>query len=48
MSELNEIGGIQPLMKRMLEAGMLNGDCLTVSGKTISENHRKTKINLFR
>ncbi len=38
MSELNEIGGIQPLMKRMLEAGMLNGDCLTVTGQTLEEN----------
>ncbi len=38
MSELIEIGGIQPLMKRMLDAGMLNGDCLTVTGKTLAEN----------
>jgi len=38
MSELIAIGGIQPLMKRMLEAGMLHGDCLTVTGKTLAEN----------
>ncbi len=38
MSELIEIGGIQPLMKRLLEAGMLHGDCLTVTGKTLAEN----------
>ena len=38
MSELIAIGGIQPLMKRLLGAGMLHGDCLTVSGKTIAEN----------
>ena len=38
MSELIKIGGIQPLMKRMLEAGMLDGSCLTVTGKTIAEN----------
>ncbi len=38
MSELIEIGGIQPLMKRMLEKGMLHGDCMTVSGKTLAEN----------
>ena len=38
MSELIEIGGIQPLMKRMLDAGMLHGDCLTVTGKTLREN----------
>ena len=38
MSELIEIGGIQPLMRRMLDAGMLHGDCLTVSGRTLAEN----------
>ena len=38
MSELIEIGGIQPLMKRMLEAGLLHGDCMTVTGKTLAEN----------
>ncbi len=38
MSELIEIGGIQPLMKRMLDAGLLHGDCMTVTGKTIAEN----------
>ena len=38
MSELIEIGGIQPLMKRMLDNGMLHGDCMTVSGKTLAEN----------
>jgi dihydroxy-acid dehydratase len=38
MSELIKIGGIQPLMKRMLDAGMLDGSCLTVTGKTVAEN----------
>ncbi len=38
MAELIAIGGIQPLMKRMLDAGMLHGDCMTVSGKTLAEN----------
>ena len=38
MSELIAIGGIQPLMKRMLNAGMLDGSCLTVTGKTLAEN----------
>ena len=38
MSELIEIGGIQPLMKRMLERGLLHGDCLTVTGATLAEN----------
>ena len=34
MSELIEIGGIQPLMKTLLDEGLLHGDCLTVTGKT--------------
>ncbi len=38
MSELVAIGGIQPLMKTLLDAGLLHGDCLTVTGKTLSEN----------
>ncbi|MDX5376867.1 MAG: dihydroxy-acid dehydratase [Halomonas sp.] len=38
MSELVEIGGIQPLMKTLLDAGLLHGDCLTVTGRTLGEN----------
>jgi dihydroxy-acid dehydratase len=38
MSELVAIGGIQPLMKRMLDHGLLHGDCMTVTGKTMAEN----------
>ncbi len=38
MSELIEIGGIQPLMKRLLDHGLLHGDCMTVSGRTVAEN----------
>ncbi len=38
MSELVAIGGIQPLMKLLLEAGLLHGDCLTVTGNTLAEN----------
>jgi dihydroxy-acid dehydratase len=38
MSELIKIGGIQPLMKTMLDAGMLDGACMTVTGKTMAEN----------
>jgi dihydroxy-acid dehydratase len=38
MSELIEIGGIQPLMKRMLDRGLLHGHCMTVTGKTLAEN----------
>ena len=38
MSELNASGGIQPLMKTLLEKELLNGDCLTVTGNTLREN----------
>jgi len=40
MSELIAIGGIQPLMKRLLDAKLLHGDCLTVTGRTLAENLR--------
>jgi dihydroxy-acid dehydratase len=38
MSELVAIGGIQPLMKMLLDAGLLHGDCLTVTGRTLADN----------
>jgi dihydroxy-acid dehydratase len=38
MSELIAIGGIQPLMKRLLDAGLLHGECLTVTGRTLADN----------
>jgi dihydroxy-acid dehydratase len=38
MSELVAIGGIQPLMKQLLAAGLLHGGCLTVTGKTLAQN----------
>jgi dihydroxy-acid dehydratase len=38
MSELIAIGGIQPVMKMLLDAGLLHGDCMTVTGKTMAEN----------
>ncbi|HLF09890.1 MAG TPA: dihydroxy-acid dehydratase, partial [Gammaproteobacteria bacterium] len=38
MSELIRIGGIQPLMKTLLDAGLLHGECLTVTGLTVAEN----------
>ncbi len=43
MSELIEIGGIQPLMKMLLKKGLLYGDCLTVTGKTMAQNLAKVK-----
>jgi dihydroxy-acid dehydratase len=38
MAELVAIGGIQPLMKRLLAAGLLHGECLTVTGHTLAQN----------
>ena len=40
MSELVAIGGIRPLMKTLLDAGLLHGDCLTVTGQTMAETLR--------
>jgi dihydroxy-acid dehydratase len=38
MSELIAIGGIQPLLKMLLEADLLHGECLTVTGRTLAQN----------
>jgi len=38
MSELVSIGGIVPMMKTLLAEGLLHGDCLTVTGKTLKQN----------
>jgi len=43
MSQLIEIGGIVPMMKELLGAGLLHGDCLTVTGKTLRQNLAKFK-----
>jgi len=43
MSDLIAIGGIQPLMKRLLRKGLLHGDCMTVTGKTLAENLETVK-----
>ena len=43
MSDLIAIGGIQPLMKRLLIKGLLHGDCMTVTGKTLAENLETVK-----
>ena len=44
MSELVAIGGIQPLMKMLLEGGLLHGECLTVTGQTLRENLEKVPM----
>ncbi len=38
VADLVEIGGLTPLMKTLLDAGMLEGGCLTVTGRTIRQN----------
>jgi dihydroxy-acid dehydratase len=38
MTDLDRIGGVQVVMKELLDAGLLHGDCLTVTGKTMAEN----------
>ena len=38
MAHLSRIGGLPPLMKMLLDRGLLHGDCITVTGKTLAEN----------
>ena len=43
MHELHKVGGTPALMKALLEAGYLHGDCLTVTGQTIAENLKNVR-----
>src|SRR5471030_1557349 len=43
MAALVGIGGLTPLMKMLLDKGLLHGDCLTVTGKTVAENLKDVK-----
>jgi dihydroxy-acid dehydratase len=43
MAALVGIGGLTPLMKMLLERGLLHGDCLTVTGRTVAENLKSVK-----
>ena len=38
MSDVDRVGGVPVIMKALLDAGLLNGDCLTVTGQTVAEN----------
>ena len=38
MSDVDHIGGVPVVMKALLDAGLLHGDCLTVTGQTVAEN----------
>lgn len=43
MAHFSAIGGLKPLMKMLLDAGLLHGDCVTVTGKTVAQNLRGVK-----
>ena len=45
MESLVKIGGILPLMKMLLNKGLLHGDCLTVTGRTLKQNLSKVKAS---
>jgi dihydroxy-acid dehydratase len=38
MVDIDRVGGVPVVMRELLEAGLLNGDCMTVSGRTVAEN----------
>ena len=38
MSDLDHIGGVPVVMRELLDAGLLHGDCMTVTGRTVAEN----------
>ena len=38
MNDVDKVGGIPVVMKALLDAGLMHGDCLTVTGKTMAEN----------
>ena len=41
MSDVDTVGGVPVIMKALLDAGLINGDCMTVTGKTVAENLEK-------
>ncbi len=42
--DMYEVGGVQVVIKALLEAGYIHGDCITVTGKTIAENCANAKL----
>ena len=44
MDDLNRIGGISTLIKYLIDYGILDGDCLTITGKTLKENTNDSQI----
>ena len=43
-TDLYQVGGVSVVMKELLDAGLLHGDCITVTGKTLAENLREVKF----
>ncbi|WP_043499345.1 dihydroxy-acid dehydratase [Georgenia sp. SUBG003] len=41
MNDVDRVGGIQVVMRQLLDAGLLDGDCMTVTGRTVAENLEK-------
>ena len=46
MSDLDRVGGVPVVMKMLLDAGMLHGDCLTCTGRTVAENLADVQVDL--
>jgi dihydroxy-acid dehydratase len=46
MTDLDKAGGVQMVMKMLLEAKLLHGDCMTVTGKTVAENLADVSVKL--
>lgn len=46
MEDLYAAGGVQMVMKMLLDRGLLHGDCLTVTGKTVAENLEQVEVTL--
>ena len=43
-ADMHQAGGVPVVIKELLDAGLMHGDCLTVTGKTIAENHRNVRF----
>ena len=48
MNDLYRVGGVQKVMRVLLDAGLLHGDCLTVTGRTVAENLEEVSADLRR
>ena len=46
MKDLDQVGGVSMVMRMLLDAGLLHGDCITVSGRTIAENLADVEVHL--